>query len=45
MLSRVNPRKAAGPDGVHGKAHGAFVDQLSQVFITIFNLSLTQATI
>ena len=45
MLSRVNLRKAAGPDGVLGKVLKACADQLSQVFTSIFNLSLTQATI
>ena len=45
MLVRVNPRKAAGPDGVPGKVLRACADQLSQVFTKIFNLSLSQATI
>ncbi len=45
MLAKVNPRKAAGPDGVPGKVLRACANQLSQVFTTIFNLSLSQATI
>uniref|UniRef100_A0A3P9M7M4 Reverse transcriptase domain-containing protein n=1 Tax=Oryzias latipes TaxID=8090 RepID=A0A3P9M7M4_ORYLA len=45
MFSRVNPRKAAGPDGVPGKVLRACADQLSQVFTKIFNLSLAQAFI
>ena len=44
MLSRVNPRKAAGPDGILGKVLQACADQLSQVFTNIFNLSLTGPT-
>ena len=45
VLSGVNPRKAAGPDGLPGKVLKGCADQLSQVFTTIFNLSLTQAII
>ena len=45
MLTRVNLRKALGPDGVLGMVLRACIAQLSQVFTTIFNLSLTQSTI
>lgn len=45
VLRAVNPRKAAGPDGAPGKVLKAWADQLSQVFTTIFNLSLAQALI
>ena len=45
VLSAVNPRKAAGPDGVPGKVLKACANQLSQVFTDIFNLSLEQAVI
>lgn len=45
VLSRVNTRKAAGPDGVPGKVLKACAHQLSEVFTTIFNLSLAQVTI
>ena len=37
VLSAVNPRKAAGPDGVPGKVLKACANQLSQVFTDIFN--------
>jgi hypothetical protein len=40
VLSAVNPRKAAGPDGVPGKVLKACANQLSQVFTDIFNQSL-----
>lgn len=43
VLWSVNPRKAAGPDGVPGKVLNACAYQLSQVFTDIFNLSLAQA--
>lgn len=39
VLRTVNPRKAAGPDGVPGKVLRA------GVFTTIFNLSLSLATV
>ena len=45
MLSRVNPRKASGPDGIPGKVLKACAAELLQVFTTIFNLSLTQSTL
>lgn len=41
----MNPRKAAGPDGVPGKVLKACADELSHVFTSIFNLSLSQAVV
>ena len=45
VLKTVNTRKAAGPDGVLGKVLCACADQLVGVLTTLFNLSLSQATI
>ena len=45
VLLAVNPRKAAGPDGVPGKVLRACANQLSHIFCRIFNLSLAQAVI
>ena len=45
VLGSVNPREAAGPDGVPGKVLKACAYQLSGVLTNIFNLSLSQATI
>lgn len=45
VLRSVNPRKAAGPDGVPGEVLKACADQLSTVFATIFNLSLARVII
>ncbi len=45
VLKAVNPRKAAGPDGVPGKVLRACCNLLSPVFTIIFKLSLAQATI
>uniref|UniRef100_A0A9J8B5F0 Reverse transcriptase domain-containing protein n=1 Tax=Cyprinus carpio carpio TaxID=630221 RepID=A0A9J8B5F0_CYPCA len=44
-LSRINARKAAGPDGIPGRVLRACAEQLAGVFTDIFNLSLTQATV
>uniref|UniRef100_A0A9J8ANG1 Reverse transcriptase domain-containing protein n=1 Tax=Cyprinus carpio carpio TaxID=630221 RepID=A0A9J8ANG1_CYPCA len=44
-LSRINARKAAGPDGIPGCVLRACAGQLARVFTDIFNLSLTQATV
>ena len=41
----VNPKKAAGPDGVPGKVLRACANQLAPTFTRIFNLSLAQAVI
>ncbi len=40
-LNNINIRKTAGPDGVQGCVLQACADQLSEVFINIFNLSLS----
>lgn len=45
VLRAVNPRKANGPDGVPRKVLKACADQLCGVFMKIFNLSLSLATI
>lgn len=45
VFRSVNPRKAAGPDGVPGKVLKECAGQLTAVFTKIFNLSLAQATI
>ncbi|XP_062848890.1 signal peptide peptidase-like 2 [Trichomycterus rosablanca] len=44
-LSQINARKAAGPDGIPGRALRACAEQLTGIFTDIFNLSLTQATV
>ncbi|KAK3539364.1 hypothetical protein QTP70_003850 [Hemibagrus guttatus] len=44
-LSRVDPHKSAGPDGIPGRVPRTCADQLAQVFTGIFNLSLAQATV
>ncbi|KAF7645680.1 hypothetical protein LDENG_00199970, partial [Lucifuga dentata] len=44
-LRSVNPRKAAGPDGIPGKVLVACANELSEILTRLFNLSLTQATI
>ncbi len=43
-LRRVNPRKAAGPDGITGCVLKACANQLAPV-VTVFNLSLSQCTV
>ena len=40
---RVNPRKAAGPDGIPSRVLRACADQLAGVFTDIFNQSLSQS--
>ncbi|KAI5615474.1 gastrula zinc finger protein XlCGF28.1-like [Silurus asotus] len=45
VFSRVDARKAAGPDGIPGRVLRACAGQLAQVFTDIFNLSLAQATV
>ena len=42
-LSRINARKAAGPDGIPGRMLRACAGQLTEVLTDIFNLSLAQA--
>ena len=44
-FKRVNPRKAAGPDGIPSRALRACADQLSGVFTDIFNQSLSQSAV
>ncbi|XP_052334817.1 uncharacterized protein LOC127911690 isoform X1 [Oncorhynchus keta] len=44
-FKRVNPRKAAGPDGIPSRALRACADQLSGVFTDIFNQSLSQSVV
>ena len=42
-FKRVNPRKAAGTDGIHSRNLRACADQLAGVLTDIFNLSLSQS--
>lgn len=42
---RVNTNNAAGPSGVSGWVLKSCADQLTEVFTTIFNLSLEQAVV
>ncbi len=44
-LRAVNPRKAAGPNGVAGWLLKDYVDQLAGVFARIFSQSLSQFTV
>uniref|UniRef100_A0A8L0DMU0 Reverse transcriptase domain-containing protein n=1 Tax=Oncorhynchus mykiss TaxID=8022 RepID=A0A8L0DMU0_ONCMY len=44
-LKRVNPRRAAGPDGIPSRALRACADQLAGVFTDIFNQSLSQSAV
>ncbi|KAL0180344.1 hypothetical protein M9458_025786, partial [Cirrhinus mrigala] len=44
-LSRVNPRKAAGPDNIPGCVLRDCAAQLTDVLTDIFNTSLSQAVI
>ncbi|KAJ8353566.1 hypothetical protein SKAU_G00211330 [Synaphobranchus kaupii] len=44
-LKAVNPRKAAGPDGVPGRVLRDCADQLAGVLTKIFNQSLSQAIV
>ena len=39
-FKRVNPRKAAGPDGIPSRVLRACADQLAGVFTDIFNLPI-----
>ena len=45
IFKRVNPRKAAGPDGIPSHILRACADQLAGVFTNIFNLSLSQSAV
>ncbi|KAI4905151.1 hypothetical protein NFI96_007000 [Prochilodus magdalenae] len=42
-LKRINPRKAAGPDNIPGRALKVCSSELAGVFVDIFNLSLAQS--
>ena len=42
---RVNPRKAAGPDGIPSHVLRAYADPLAGVFTDIFNHSLSQSAV
>ncbi|KAK0146238.1 RNA-directed DNA polymerase from mobile element jockey [Merluccius polli] len=44
-LSKINARKAAGPDGIPGRVLRACAEQLAGVLTDIFNLSLAQASV
>ncbi len=44
-LSRINPRKAAGPDNIPGRILKDCAEQLTDVLTDIFNTSLSQAVI
>ena len=44
-FKRVNPCKAAGPDGIPSRNLRACADQLAGVFTDIFNLSLSQSAV
>ncbi len=44
-LSRINPRKAAGPDNIPGRVLKDCAEQLTDVLTDIFNISLSQAVI
>ncbi|KAK3564904.1 hypothetical protein QTP86_030844 [Hemibagrus guttatus] len=43
VLSQINARKDAGPDGIPGCVLRACAEQLAGVFMNIFNLSLTHS--
>ncbi|KAK1801020.1 hypothetical protein P4O66_004683 [Electrophorus voltai] len=45
VLKAVFPRKGASPDGVSGRVLKECADQLSEVFMKIFNLSLSKSII
>ncbi len=44
-LSRINPRKSAGPDNIPGRVLKDCAEQLTDVLRDIFNTSLSQAVI
>ncbi|XP_036403543.1 protein NLRC3-like [Megalops cyprinoides] len=45
VLRRINPRKAEGPDNIPGRALKACATELADVLASVFNLSLSQATV
>ena len=44
-FKRVNPRKAASPDGIPNRVLRACADELAGVFTDIFNQSLSQSAV
>ena len=44
-FQRVNPHKAAGPDGIPSRVLRTCADQLAGVFTDIFNQSLSQSVV
>ncbi|XP_032882256.1 uncharacterized protein DDB_G0271670-like [Amblyraja radiata] len=44
-FKKVNDRKAPGPGGIPGRALRECAEQLAEVFINIFNLSLSQSVV
>ncbi|KAK2918358.1 hypothetical protein Q8A73_002729 [Channa argus] len=44
-LRKINPRKAAGPDNIPGRALRACANELADVLTSIFKLSLSQCTV
>ena len=44
-FKRVNPRKAAGPDGIPSRVLRASTDQLAGVLTDIFNQSQSQSAV
>ncbi|KAI4893066.1 hypothetical protein NFI96_005396 [Prochilodus magdalenae] len=44
-LRRINPRKAAGPDNIPGRALKVCSSELAGVLVDIFNLSLAQSSV
>lgn len=44
-LRKINPRKAAGPDNIPGRALRTCANELVDVLTSIFNLSLSQCTV
>ena len=44
-FKRVNPRNAAGPNGIPSRVFRACADQLAGMFTDIFNLSLSQSAV
>lgn len=45
VFSKINPRKAAGPDNIPGQVLKDCAEELKDVFTDIFNTSLCQARV
>ncbi len=45
VFTKINPRKAAGPDHIPGCVLKGCAEQLKDVFCDIFNISLSQASV